>query len=87
MIKSNMSYFDFLKKPICNQLNIVNFLSPCFIFIILYKLVNNVDVLLTWIGPKVGIIERGKKKGHVPDVSKFLQVTKSTFLVYISLRI
>src|SRR5690606_23187182 len=38
------------------------------------KQLQTIDVLMTWVGHKVGLIERGKKKGNTPDVSKFLQV-------------
>ena len=34
-----------------------------------------VDVFLTWMG-KVTILERGRKKGHVPEVAGFLQPHK-----------
>jgi hypothetical protein len=32
------------------------------------------DVFVAWFGPKVKTIEKGKKKGHIPDVRKVMQV-------------
>ena len=32
------------------------------------------DVFVAWIGPKVGIIEKGKKKAHASDAMRYLQV-------------
>jgi len=31
------------------------------------------DVFLTWVGPNVKVMERGKKKAHVPDVANYLK--------------
>jgi len=31
------------------------------------------DILITWVGPKVGKIERGKKSEHIGDIMKVLQ--------------
>jgi hypothetical protein len=36
------------------------------------------DIFIGWIGPKVGIVQKGRKKAHVGEVKELLKVNLPT---------
>ncbi len=42
------------------------------------------DIFIGWIGPKVGIVQKGRKKAHVGEVKELLKVNLPTLQLFTS---